>query len=1061
MVDAAASAAEVQSKFDVVFGKELRVEMNKTADAIAGSMSRSRLETKQFMAQLQDLFVPLGFTREAGAQLSQTLTLLAYDVASFSERVDADVIQKFSSATVGMSRAVLDLGINVRKTEIAQIAANAGLAKNSKDLTENHAVLIRVVKMLSDSRDAVGDLIATKHTWRNQMKQIRSSLIDLKVILGQSIVKVLQRLIAAMGGAEEIVRMVGLAFGFAREAIIGYLEKMPAVVDSVNKWIESAGGADEMGKIFRQFGGQMARVTGVVIQALGATMLAFKTLLEWVTNFGKADVDLDTIVDPKRFQENMKGVTEDLGAVWGELGLLTTQSDKASEAVDWVAHNMERLGEVQRRQAYWWDQYNIVISDSGREFLDYIVRLANTAEGLGLLTDEMANARSEAEGMLAPLTETFMKSSDWAHSVESPLEGGFFGMLYGNSLAWVEGLNRVGHAGTDQFTELYEVTKTWLESVKSGELESVRYAMSLLSTTIKEMGVEVKTLQEIFDGVPGGGTGADPEEMSDVSEELKRQRGLVSALASSFNTMTMEGKFTSAQVMTFAREMMALSKTLSPKFAAVIEKTYVNTWLSLARTMRISELEAVEMAAASELMGRAMETYMVNPLKDAMKWFKDFVRTAKQASWKKQASDLEKYGNAIGVPVAGLERLTQNLDLARRGQKLFKDASDKTKNAIKAGGKAFSTLSGELLKAEPNVQAVRDAYARLAIVDPMLRRLGASTRDVGAALETLLLAADDEDAWQAQSESVRELIERLQHLNSSLGNYTESVGQMGESTGAVDGLVDATNDLQFTWEGINAISYDTLQQWENMKDALEDIGEMLLNQVLGKFSEGITEVFLGDFNDGIAMMSNTIKAALNAPGRILQGMSGLLSKMFAGNIPIISTLGKGLKAAFGPLGDWISEGLTMIKKFFMELFGLEATQAGITAGQVAASVAAANLLTKAWSKAATAAAIATLGGALTFGAKAIAMIQAAGLPAEEMAEGGIVTGPTLALIGEGPSPEAVVPLDRMDEFMPEFGGGMGGGITVNIYADVVEESFIDQVGELVSAEVENAMAFGA
>ena len=43
----------------------------------------------------------------------------------------------------------------------------------------------------------------------------------------------------------------------------------------------------------------------------------------------------------------------------------------------------------------------------------------------------------------------------------------------------------------------------------------------------------------------------------------------------------------------------------------------------------------------------------------------------------------------------------------------------------------------------------------------------------------------------------------------------------------------------------------------------------------------------------------------------------------------------------------------------------------------------------------------------------------------ELANGGIVTGPTLALIGEA-GPEAVVPLDRM--------GSMGGGnnITINV-----------------------------
>ena len=46
-----------------------------------------------------------------------------------------------------------------------------------------------------------------------------------------------------------------------------------------------------------------------------------------------------------------------------------------------------------------------------------------------------------------------------------------------------------------------------------------------------------------------------------------------------------------------------------------------------------------------------------------------------------------------------------------------------------------------------------------------------------------------------------------------------------------------------------------------------------------------------------------------------------------------------------------------------------------------------------------------------------------------LAEGGIVTGPTLAMIGEGRGPEAVIPLNRMGEF------GMGGGTNVTIHVN--------------------------
>jgi hypothetical protein len=64
----------------------------------------------------------------------------------------------------------------------------------------------------------------------------------------------------------------------------------------------------------------------------------------------------------------------------------------------------------------------------------------------------------------------------------------------------------------------------------------------------------------------------------------------------------------------------------------------------------------------------------------------------------------------------------------------------------------------------------------------------------------------------------------------------------------------------------------------------------------------------------------------------------------------------------------------------------------------------------------TGAGVGGLGGGL--------MNEMKGVPA--MANGGIVTGPTLALIGEGRGPEAVIPLNRMKDF------GMGGGTNVTI-----------------------------
>ena len=65
----------------------------------------------------------------------------------------------------------------------------------------------------------------------------------------------------------------------------------------------------------------------------------------------------------------------------------------------------------------------------------------------------------------------------------------------------------------------------------------------------------------------------------------------------------------------------------------------------------------------------------------------------------------------------------------------------------------------------------------------------------------------------------------------------------------------------------------------------------------------------------------------------------------------------------------------------------------------------------------------------------VATIPSVRLP--RLAQGGIVTSPTVALIGEA-GPEAVIPLGR----------GRGGGVTINLYGDVYGgggQQFADEV----------------
>jgi hypothetical protein len=69
------------------------------------------------------------------------------------------------------------------------------------------------------------------------------------------------------------------------------------------------------------------------------------------------------------------------------------------------------------------------------------------------------------------------------------------------------------------------------------------------------------------------------------------------------------------------------------------------------------------------------------------------------------------------------------------------------------------------------------------------------------------------------------------------------------------------------------------------------------------------------------------------------------------------------------------------------------------------------------------------------------------------ATGGIVTRPTLAVIGEA-GPEAVIPLNRTPGSSPLGTMGMGGGITINVQAGLV--STPDQIGQQIIEAIQNA-----
>lgn len=161
---------EIQSKFNTVF-KDLAESAQDWAVNFGKAVGRATQDIKKWMSGLQDTFVPLGFTRKQSQGLSQDLTKLAVDVASFNNKMDDEVIRDFTSALVGNHETVRKYGILITENSIKQEILNQGWEKSYNELSELEKVQLRYNIILNSTTDAQGDAIRTADSLANKEKR--------------------------------------------------------------------------------------------------------------------------------------------------------------------------------------------------------------------------------------------------------------------------------------------------------------------------------------------------------------------------------------------------------------------------------------------------------------------------------------------------------------------------------------------------------------------------------------------------------------------------------------------------------------------------------------------------------------------------------------------------------------------------------------------------------------------------------------------------------------------------------------------------------------------------
>lgn len=211
--NAAARFEEAEAKFNAVF-KDFSITQRQRVEDFSRSIGRSVVDLIEFQSTLQDTLVPLGVARGEAADLSDAVTRLAIDVASFNNRLDADVVRDFQSALVGNTETVRKYGIVINQTTLDQELLNRGVTAGVRGATEAEKALARLAIIQRQSADAIGNAAREADGFTGTMRRIQAVLTDVRVELGQRINQAILQIIERFGGAEGIARAFGQALTF-------------------------------------------------------------------------------------------------------------------------------------------------------------------------------------------------------------------------------------------------------------------------------------------------------------------------------------------------------------------------------------------------------------------------------------------------------------------------------------------------------------------------------------------------------------------------------------------------------------------------------------------------------------------------------------------------------------------------------------------------------------------------------------------------------------------------------------------------------------------------------
>ncbi len=312
-------------------------------------------KTQTFYMQgiFQSMGESVGVPEEYSAIMSETMTKMAYDLASLYNKKETDVAEALRAGVyAGQTKPLRSYGIDVTQQTLQPILESLGIDDRTvKQMTQAEKEILRYIATLKQGQIAMGDLANTIESPSNQLKVFRQQLVETKVAISSlfmgafanalpyfnaflMVIKEISKAIADMFGIE--LRDYNSGIASNEDAYAGIADSADSATESVKELKRQTLGFDQTNNINenKNSGNDGSNLVGGIDQRLldaiegydngmeGVRMKAAQirdSIMEWL-GFTK---EIDPLTGEVSFK--YEGIDKTLSNFWNWFKKLNTQ----------------------------------------------------------------------------------------------------------------------------------------------------------------------------------------------------------------------------------------------------------------------------------------------------------------------------------------------------------------------------------------------------------------------------------------------------------------------------------------------------------------------------------------------------------------------------------------------------------------------------------------------------------------------------------------------------------------------------------------------------------------